>query len=107
VKLGAEGLDIRWERLRQIKNGAAADLIISVGGAAVKYNVYLRENKVGLQLQLTDRSRAELAARLLRLAGVTAEVEKVGGRDVWQVRATTDKACGWARGAQESPHRDR
>jgi hypothetical protein len=33
----------------------------------------------------------ELAARLLRLAGVVAEVKKVGDRDVWQVRATTDK----------------
>jgi hypothetical protein len=33
----------------------------------------------------------EHAARLLRLAGVTAEVRKEGGRDVWYVRATTDK----------------
>jgi hypothetical protein len=43
--------------------------------------------------QSTDRSRAELAARLLRLAGVGAEVKKVkvGGRDVWRVRAYTDK----------------
>jgi nucleotide-binding universal stress UspA family protein len=32
----------------------------------------------------------ELAARLLRLAGVGAEVKKVGGRDVWRVVATTD-----------------
>jgi hypothetical protein len=44
-----------------------------------------------LDFASTDRSRAELAARLLRLAGVVAEVKKVGDRDVWQVRATTDK----------------
>jgi hypothetical protein len=92
VKLAAEGLDIRWEGLRRRTEGGpvAADLIISVGGAAVKYNVYLYD-KVELQFASTDRSRAELAARLLRLAGVSAEVKKVGGRDVWQVRATTDK----------------
>ncbi len=61
-----------------------------MAGVAVKYNVYLRENKVELQFQSTDRSRAELAALLLRHAGVSAEVKKVGGRDVWQVRAATD-----------------
>jgi hypothetical protein len=32
----------------------------------------------------------ELAARLLRLAGISAEVKKEGGRDVWYVEATTD-----------------
>jgi hypothetical protein len=32
----------------------------------------------------------ELAARLLKLAGVSAEVKKVGDRNVWQVWATTD-----------------
>jgi hypothetical protein len=37
-----------------------------------------------------DRSRVELAARLLRLEGVGAEVKKEGGRDVWRVVATTD-----------------
>jgi len=56
----------------------------------VKYNVYLRENKVELQFQSTDRSRAELAALLLRHAGVGAEVKKMGGGGVWQVRAATD-----------------
>jgi DUF971 family protein len=60
-------------------------LTISVGGAAVKYNVYLRENAIELQFQSADRSRVELAARLLRLAGVSAEVKKVGDRDVWYV----------------------
>jgi hypothetical protein len=87
VELGAEGLDIRWERLRRTKNGAAADLIISAGGDAVKYNVYLYKI-VELQFQSTDRSRVELAARLLRLAGVGAEVKKEGNRDVWYVEAT-------------------
>jgi hypothetical protein len=56
----------------------------------VKYNVYLRENVIKHQFVSTDRSRVELAARLLRLAGVGAEVKKVGGRDVWYVEATTD-----------------
>jgi len=89
MELGAEGLSIRWEGLREIKGGAAADLIISEGDTAVKYNVYLRD-KVELYFESTDRSRVELAARLLRRAGVTAEVKKVGGRDVWRVEAATD-----------------
>jgi hypothetical protein len=92
VKLGAEGLSVSWEGLRRTEGGrVAADLIISVGDAAVKYNVYLRENKVVLRFQSTDRSRAELAARLLRLAGVSAEVKREGGRGEWQVVATTDR----------------
>jgi hypothetical protein len=68
----------------------AADLTISEVGVAVKYNVYLHDAVV-LQFVSTDRSRVELAARLLRLAGVSAEVKKEGGRDVWYVIATTDK----------------
>jgi hypothetical protein len=68
----------------------AADLTISEAGVAIKYNVYLRD-KVELQFQSTDRSRVELAARLLRLAGVDAEVTKVGNRDEWYVRAYTDR----------------
>lgn len=56
----------------------------------MKYNVYLRENVIKHQFASTDRSRVELAARLLRLAGVSTEVKKVGGRDVWYVEATTD-----------------
>ncbi len=91
VELGAEGLDIRWEGLRRTEGGnVAADLIISEGGAAIKYNVYLRKKAVMLQFQSTDRSRAEFAARLLKLAGVGAEVKKVNNRDEWQVWATTD-----------------
>jgi hypothetical protein len=69
----------------------AADLTLSEGGVAVKYNVYLLKKAIELQFHSTDRSRAELAARLLRLAGVSAEVKKVGGRDEWQVWATTDR----------------
>jgi hypothetical protein len=71
----------------------AADLTISEAGVAVKYNIYL-QNKIELQFQSTDRGRAELAARLLRLSGVTAEVRKEtrkkGDRDVWYVKAYTD-----------------
>jgi hypothetical protein len=92
MKLRAEGLDIRWEGLRQTKSGVAAvDLTISEGDVAIKYNVYLSENAIELQFNSTDRSRVELAARLLRLAGVGAEVRKVGDRDVWYVEATTDR----------------
>ena len=89
VELGAEGLDIRWEGLRLTKSGVAADLTISEGGIAVKYNVYLL-NDIRLEFQSSDRSRVELAARLLKLAGVSAEVRKEGGRDVWRVRAYTN-----------------
>jgi hypothetical protein len=93
VKLGAEGLSVSWEGLRRRTEGGSvvADLIISVGGASVKYNVYLRKDAIVLDFQSTDRSRAELAARLLRLAGVSAEVTKVGNRNVWCVEATTDR----------------
>ena len=76
--------------IRRTKRNVAADLTLSEAGVAVKYNVYLRENKVELQFQSTNRGRVELAARLLRLAGVSAEVGEVGGGGVWQVRAATD-----------------
>ncbi|NAZ32831.1 MAG: hypothetical protein GU356_00815 [Pyrobaculum sp.] len=93
VELGAEELNVSWEGLRRrTEDGpVAADLTISEGGIAVKYNVYLRDAIV-LQFQSTDRSRVEPAARLLRLAGVSAEVKKmkVGGRDKWYVDAYTD-----------------
>ena len=76
--------------IRLTKKGrVAADLIILEAGAAVKYNVYLR-NKIELRFASTDRSRVELAARLLKLAGVDAEVKKEGDRDEWYVIATTD-----------------
>ncbi len=92
MKLAAEGLNVSWEGLRRRTEDSlvAADLTISEGDVAIKYNVYLRENKVELRFQSTDRSRVELAARLLRLAGVSTEVSKVGYRDEWRVEATTD-----------------
>jgi hypothetical protein len=67
----------------------AADLIISGGGVAVKYNVYLSENAVKLQFRSTDRGRGELAARLLKLTGVSAEVKRKGDGVGWYVRAST------------------
>jgi hypothetical protein len=60
-------------------------LAISEAGAAVKYN-----EQECLRFQSTDR-RVELAACILRLADVDAEVRKKGGRDIWRVVATTDK----------------
>jgi len=77
--------------IRLTKGGVAADLTISEGDVAVKYNVYLRRDEIELQFQSTDRGRAELAARLLKLAGVSAEVKRKGGRDVWYVKASTNK----------------
>jgi hypothetical protein len=65
-------------------------LIISEAGVAVKYNVYLSEKAIGLQFHSTDRGRVELAAHLLRPAGVGVEVQKEGSKDKWYVRATTD-----------------
>jgi Fe2+ transport system protein FeoA len=65
-------------------------LAISEAGVAVKYKVYLRENAI--ELQFTNRGRVELAARLLRLAGVSVEVQKaeMGGRDRWYIEVSTD-----------------
>jgi len=83
-------VDVRLGGIRRTERGVAADLTISEGGIAVKYNVYLH-NEILLQFRLTDRGRVELAARLLRLAGVDAEVKKVGGEDVWYVKASTNK----------------
>ena len=92
VKLVAERLSVSWEGLRRRTEDSpvVADLIISADDIKIKYNVYLRKD-ILLQFRSTDRSRVELAALLLRLAGVSAEVRKeVGGRDVWCVVATTD-----------------
>jgi hypothetical protein len=92
VRLRAGGLNIRWEGLRRTSRGlVVADLIISEGNTKIKYNVYLSGDVIKLEFASTDRSRVELAARLLRLAGVTAEVRKVGDRDVWRVWVTTNK----------------
>jgi hypothetical protein len=91
----AARVEVRLDKdsIRPTKSGVAADLTISEGGIEIKYNVYLHGDAVVLQFASTDRSRAELAARLLRLAGVSVEVRKaeVGGRDVWYVEATTDR----------------
>jgi hypothetical protein len=65
-------------------------LTISEVNTAVKYNVYLRGDDILLRFRSTDRNRAELAARLLRRAGIDVEVEKEDGRDVWYVEAHTD-----------------
>jgi hypothetical protein len=83
-------VEVRVDNIRETERGVAADLTISEAGVAVKYNVYLHDAVV-LQFVSSDRSRVELAARLLRHAGVAAEVKKEGGRDVWYVIATTDK----------------
>jgi hypothetical protein len=84
-------VEVRPGNIRLTKKGrVATDLTTSEAGIAVKYNVYLRD-EIELKSISTDRSRAELAARLLKLAGVSAEVRKEGGRDVWYVYAYTDK----------------
>ncbi len=83
-------VEVRVDNIRQTERRVAADLIISVDGIEIKYNVYLDEDAIKLQFVSTDRSRVELAARLLRHAGVNAEVKKVGSEDMWQVWATTD-----------------
>jgi hypothetical protein len=84
-------VEVRVDNIRRTKGRVAADLTISEGDVAVKYNVYLRKDDILLLFASTDRSRVELAARLLRLAGVAAEVKKEDGRDVWHIEATTDK----------------
>jgi len=83
---------VSWEGLKRTPSGhIAADLTISEGDIKVKYNVHLRKNDIRLLFASSDRSRAELAARLLKLAGVSAEVKKEGGRDRWYVEVATDK----------------
>jgi hypothetical protein len=69
-----------------------------VSGVAVKYNVYLREDLIVLVFQSSDRSRVELAACLLKLAGVGAEVKRKGSMDIWRVVAT---ACMLAAGREK------
>ncbi|MFP3193543.1 MAG: PaRep2b protein [Thermoproteus sp.] len=90
--VGEARAEVRFGGMRLTQSGrVAADLTISEGNIDVKYNVYLREHDILLQFASTDRGRAELAARLLKLAGVDAEVKKEGERGVWYVKATTDK----------------
>jgi hypothetical protein len=88
----AARVEVRVDNIRLTESGyVAADLSISEAGAAVKYNVYLRGDAMVLEFHSTDRSRVELAARLLKLAGISAEVKKEGGRDEWYVKASTDR----------------
>jgi hypothetical protein len=84
-------VEVQLDNIRLTNNGVTADLTISEGNTKIKYNIYLSDDAIRLQFQSTDRSRVELAARLLRLAGVTAEVRKVSNRDMWYVKATTDE----------------
>jgi hypothetical protein len=93
VGLGAkEALNIGWRGLRRTEGGrVAADLIISEDGADVKYNAYLRKDDILLRFQSSDRGRVELAVRLLKLAGINAEVKREGGEGKWYVEATTDR----------------
>jgi len=89
----AAKVEVRLDKdsIRLTKKGrVAADLTLSEGGVAVKYNIYLRNDAIELRFQSTDRSRAELAAILLRHAGVSVEVKKEGGRDKWYIEAATD-----------------
>jgi hypothetical protein len=86
----AARVEVRIDNIRLTQDGnVAADLTISEADIAVKYNVYLRDAVV-LQFRAADRSRVELAARLLRLAGISAEVRKEGGREVWYIEVSTD-----------------
>jgi hypothetical protein len=84
-------VEVRPGNIRLTDGGnVAADLIVSEGGVAVKYNVYLSENAIELQFRSTDRGRIEPAARLLKLADVGAEIKRRGDGDGWYVVATTD-----------------
>jgi hypothetical protein len=86
-------VEVRLDKnsIRLTKSGVIADLTISVAGIAVKYNVNLNERAIQLRFRSTDRSRVELAALLLKQAGVNVEVKKVSDKDEWYVRATTHK----------------
>ena len=83
-------MEVRFDNIRLTKGGVAADLTISEAGAAVKYSIYLWK-EITLEFQSTDRDSVELAARLLRLAGISTEVKKkMSNREVWRIWATTD-----------------
>jgi hypothetical protein len=83
-------VEVRFDNIRLTKSGVAADLTISEAGAAVKYSIYLWK-EITLEFQSTDRDSVELAARLLRLAGISTEVKKkMSNREVWRIWATTD-----------------
>jgi hypothetical protein len=88
----AAKVEVRVDNIRLTEgNNVAADLTLSEAGVAVKYNVYLHGNAIRLQFASTDRSRVELAARLLKLVGVSAEVKKVGDGGVWRIWVATNR----------------
>jgi hypothetical protein len=87
VKNNDNKINIRLTR----GGNVAANLKISEGDTEIEYNVYLIDDVIELQFESTDRRRGELAARLLRLAGVNAEVSKVGERNAWRVAVYTDQ----------------
>jgi hypothetical protein len=102
VELGAEGLSVSWDGLRRTPSERIlADLTISEGNLAINYNVCLCDT-IELIFQSTDRNRAELAARLLRLAGVNVKMKKVGKRGAWQVYAYTDMLAAGRRELREA-----
>jgi len=85
-------VEVQVGNISDASSGVAADLTISEGGIEIKYNVYIRGDTIELEFQSTDRNRAELAALLLRHAGVSAEVKKKeDNKDVWRVRASIGK----------------
>ncbi len=85
-------MEVQVGNISDASSGVAADLTISEGGIEIKYNVYIRGDTIELEFQSTDRNRAELAALLLRHAGVSAEVKKKeDNKDVWRVRASIGK----------------
>jgi hypothetical protein len=95
-------MEVRFGNIRLTKSGVAADLTLLEAGIDVKYNVYL-SGKIELEFQSTDRSRVELAAHLLKLAGVGVVVRKVevGGRSVWYVKAYTDMLAAGHEGSEK------
>jgi hypothetical protein len=87
----AARVEVRVDNIRRTDKGhVAADLTLSEANIAIKYNVYLHDKAIELEFQSTDRSRVELAARLLRHAGVNVEVKRVKDEDKWYVKAYTD-----------------
>ncbi len=96
-------VEVRLDNIRRTKKGhVTADLTISEGGIEIKYNVYIRDRAIELEFQSTNRSRVELAARLLRLVGVDADVKKKGDSDVWYVYVSTDRLAA-GRKSSEKP----
>jgi hypothetical protein len=83
VKEARSEVQLDKNSIRLAERGrVAADLTISGAGIEIKYNVYLLKDAIKLQFRSTDRSRVKFAAFLLRRAGVTAEVSKVGDAGV-------------------------